>query len=205
MLGDAKPNAANAECSSRLVYQRFDVFCKILFILTNLRKPDLLHTMQIGMLDHLQEWIFHFMKTHQGFNKSNAIWLSVPAYHNLTPKHKSNDEVSQWNKKELDNMSWYLLGVVTQSVRGGSHAQHSIFNHAISCTLALIEFYMYAPYTSHDDATLNYMEDTLHCNHTFQNVFLLGRAGNKANAKAHALGMKLVKMRKVDEETNLEC
>jgi hypothetical protein len=55
MLGDAKTNAANAECSSRLVYQRFDVFCKILCILSDLRKPDLLHTMQIGMLDHLQE------------------------------------------------------------------------------------------------------------------------------------------------------
>jgi hypothetical protein len=35
------------------------------------------------MLDHLQKWIFHFMKTHERLNKYNAIWLSLPAYHNL--------------------------------------------------------------------------------------------------------------------------
>jgi hypothetical protein len=51
--------------------------------------------MQIGMLDHLQKWIFHFMKTYEQLDKYNAIWLSVPAYHDLTPKNKSYEEVSQ--------------------------------------------------------------------------------------------------------------
>jgi hypothetical protein len=37
----------------------------------------------------------------------------VPAYHDLTPKKKSYEEVSQWNGKEIKKMSWYLLGVVT--------------------------------------------------------------------------------------------
>jgi hypothetical protein len=53
---------------------------------SDLPKPDLLHTMQIGMLDYLQKWIFHFMKTHERLDKYNAIWLSVPAYHQLTQK-----------------------------------------------------------------------------------------------------------------------
>jgi hypothetical protein len=51
--------------------------------------------MQIGMLDHLQKWIFHFMKTHERLGKYNAIWSFVPAYHDLTPKNKSYEEVSQ--------------------------------------------------------------------------------------------------------------
>jgi hypothetical protein len=79
-------------------------------------KPDLLHTMQIGMLDHLQKWIIHFMKTHERLDKYNAIWLSVRAYHDLTPKNKSYEEVSQWNGQEMKKMSWYMLGVVTQSL-----------------------------------------------------------------------------------------
>jgi hypothetical protein len=29
--------------------------------------------MQIGMLDHLQMWIFHFMKTHERLDKFKAI------------------------------------------------------------------------------------------------------------------------------------
>jgi len=71
-------------------------------------------------------------------------------------------------------MSRYLLGVVTQSLRGGSPAQYPKFNHAIECMWALLEFYMYAGYTSHDDATLSYMEDALHRSHTIKDVFLLG-------------------------------
>jgi hypothetical protein len=47
------------------------------------------------MLDYHQKCIFHFMKAHLGLDKYNAIWLSVPAYHELTPKAKSQEEVSQ--------------------------------------------------------------------------------------------------------------
>jgi len=180
------------------------MFRHIPCIVSDLPKPDLLHTMQIGMLDHLQKLIFHFMNTQERLDKYNAIWLSVPAYHDLTPKDMSYEEVSQWNGKEMKEMSRYLRGVVTQSLRGGSPAQRPIFNHAIECTRALLEFYMYARYKSHDDATLSYMEDALHRFHTFKDVFLLGRAGKKAKAKANALRTELGKKRNVDEETNAE-
>jgi len=116
------------------------VFQHISCIVSDLPKPNLLHTMQIGMLDHLQKWICRFMKTHERLDKYNAIWLSVPAYHDLTSKNKSYEEVSQWNGKEMKEMSRYLLGVVTQSLRGGSPTQRPIFNRAIECTRALLEF-----------------------------------------------------------------
>ena len=63
---------------------------------------------------------------------------------------------------------------------------------------------MYARYKSHDDSTLSYMEDTLRCFHTLKDVFVLGRAGKKAKAKANALRTELVKKRKIDKETNAE-
>jgi len=150
------------------------VFQHIPSIVSDLPKPDLLHTMQIGMLEHLQKWIFNFMKTHEQLDKYNAIWLSVRAYHDLTPKNESYEEVSQWNGKEMKEMIRYLLGVETKSVRGGNPAQRPIFNRAIEWTWALLEFNMYARYKSHDDAALSYMEDALHRFHTFKDVFLLG-------------------------------
>jgi len=204
MLSNDNTKAADAELLSRHVHREFKVFRHIPCIVSDLPKPDLLHTMQIGMLHHLQKWIFHFMKRHEWLDKYNAIWLSVPAYHDLTPKNKLYEGVSQWNEKEMKEMSRYMLGVVTQSLRGGSPTQHPIFNRAIECTRALLEFYMYPRYKSHDDATLSYMEDALHRFHTFKDVFLLGRAGKKAKAKAKALKTELVKKRKVDEETNAE-
>jgi hypothetical protein len=95
MLSDGNNVAADAELSSRHVHQRCNVFRHIPIIVSDLPKPDLIHKMQVGMLDHLQKWIFHFMKTYERLNKYNPNWLSVPAYHNLTPEKKSYQEVSQ--------------------------------------------------------------------------------------------------------------
>jgi hypothetical protein len=115
-LSDANTKATDLELSSPHVHLGFNVFRYIPGIVSDLRKPDLHHTMQIGRLDHLQKWIFQFMKTHERLDKYNAIWLSVPAYHDLTPKIKSYEEVSQWNGKEMKEMSQYLFGVVTKSL-----------------------------------------------------------------------------------------
>ena len=54
-LSSAKTKAANAELSLRHVHRGFNVFRHIHCIVSDLPKPDLLHTMQIGMLDHLQK------------------------------------------------------------------------------------------------------------------------------------------------------
>jgi hypothetical protein len=72
--------------------------------------------MKIGMLDHNQKWIFHYMKTHKQLDKYNAIRFSVRAYHNLTPNNKLYEEVSQGNGKEMKDMRWNRGGVVTQSL-----------------------------------------------------------------------------------------
>jgi len=130
-LSDANTKAANAELLSRHVHPGFNVFRHIPCIVCDLSKPDLLNKMQISILDYLQKWILHFMKTHGRLNKYNIIWLFVAAYHDLTPKNKSYEEVFQCNGKEMKKVSWYLLGVVTHSLRGGNPAQRPIVNHAI--------------------------------------------------------------------------
>ena len=48
------------------------------------------------------------------------------------------------------------------------------------------------------------MEDTLRRFHTFKDIFLLRRDSKEGKAKANALRTDLVKMRKVDKETNAE-
>jgi hypothetical protein len=149
--------------------------------------------MQIGMLNHHQKLIFHFMKLNERLDKYNAIWLSVPAYHNLARKNLFNGDVTQWNGKEMNEISRYLLGVVTQSLQGGSPAQHPRFTCAIECTQALLEFYMYTRYKSHDDATLSFIQDAVHRFHTFKDVLLLGQAGKMDQAKANALRTELAK------------
>jgi len=72
--------------------------------------------MQISMLDHIQKLIFVCIKMHEQLDKYNAICISVPAYHDLTPRNQSYVEVSQWNGKDMEEMSGNLVGVVTQSL-----------------------------------------------------------------------------------------
>jgi hypothetical protein len=84
------------------------------------------------------------MKTHERLDKYNAIRLSLPAYHDLPLKNKSQEEVSQWTGKKMEETSQYLLEFVTQSLQGGNPAQCPIINSTIECTWALLEFYMYA-------------------------------------------------------------
>jgi len=113
---NANAKATDAELSSGHMHQGFNAFRHIGCIVSNLLQPDLVHTMQIGMLNHLQQWIFHFMKTHEQLDKYNAICISMRAYHNFKSKHQVHEEVFQWNGKEMKEMSQYLLRVVTQSL-----------------------------------------------------------------------------------------
>jgi len=201
-LSDANMKAANAKLWSCHVHRGINVIPHIPCIVGDLPKPDLLHTMQIGMLDHLQKWIFHFMKMHKRLDKYNAILLSMPAFNDLTPKNKSYADVSQSNGKVMKKLSRYLVGVATQSLRGGSPAQHPICNRAIEFIWVLLQFYMYARYKSHNNATLNNMEDTFHWFHTFKDDFLIGQARTMTKVKASALKSELMKKQKVDKETN---
>jgi hypothetical protein len=73
-LSDANTKAADAELSSHHVHREFNMFRRIPCIVSDLSNPDLLHTMLIGMRNHLQKCIFHFMKMQERVDKYNALW-----------------------------------------------------------------------------------------------------------------------------------
>jgi hypothetical protein len=73
MLSEANSMTANADLSSRHVDQGLSLFRPIPGIMSNLPTPNLLHTMQICMLDYFQKWIFHLIKAHKPIDKYNAI------------------------------------------------------------------------------------------------------------------------------------
>jgi len=98
-------------------------------------------------------------------------------------------------------MRGYWFGVVAQSPRGGSPAQHHWFNRAIECTRALFDFSLYTWYKSQDDATLSDVWDAWSRDHTIKDGFLHGQAGIWSKARGNPLRSELVMTRKVDEQT----
>jgi len=95
MLRDANTHTVDAEHSLHHVVQELNEFRHIPCIVSDLSKPDLLKTMLIGILDYLQLWMFHFMKTQVLLDQYNAIWLFIPANQDLTPQNESYKEEPQ--------------------------------------------------------------------------------------------------------------
>jgi len=91
---DADAQAVDTELSSRYVHLGFNMFRSIPCIVSGLPKSDVLHTLQIRMLDHFWKWIIHFMKMYKWLDQYNSSWLSMPVDHDLTPQNKSFEEVS---------------------------------------------------------------------------------------------------------------
>ena len=85
-------------------------------------------------------------------------------------------------------MNQYLLGLVTLMRQGGSPAQRPLFNRTIECRQALLEFYIYAKYTSHDDATLSYIGTCLLLVSPLQRGFLTQVSWQKGKGQRQCSG-----------------
>jgi hypothetical protein len=94
--------------------------------------------MQLDMLQHLLNWLQQFVKKFKLLERYNEIWLSVPAYLDMTQPKKSHEEITQWTGTELPQISRYLLGVVTNTLRSPSPLEKPIFDNFLAFGIALL-------------------------------------------------------------------
>jgi hypothetical protein len=71
----------------------------------SLPKPDLLHTLLLGMLKHLVNWIMSCLKQYHHLTEFNEAWLSVPASLEQPTPNKTNEQVKQLAGKDLCSMA----------------------------------------------------------------------------------------------------
>ena len=112
------------------------------------------------------------------------------------------EEVSRWNGGEIKTMTRFLVGVTRNALRNPNPAQKAHFESALECTRSLVEFYMYCQYDSHDDDTLNLMEDALRRFHNTKGVFLQFRAGKRLAVEAKEKRAELCKERDAELTAN---
>ena len=154
-----------------------NVLWKLDCIVADIPKSDLLYTMQLGMMGYILKWLQHFLEEHSRFDQFNNIWLAVPPYLDMAAPSKPYAKISQWSGKEYKTMSRYLLPVLRNALRGGTPSERRKFDDAIECTRALLEFYMFCQYDSHDPDILQLMEDALRRFHRFQRILSSSRNG----------------------------
>jgi hypothetical protein len=164
----------------------------------DLPKPDLLHTMQLGILKHLLSWVEDFCKEHGQLDRFNDLWLQVPSYLDMTGPTREYGEVSQWQGKEIKQMARFLMSVLAGALDRPSPSQRRAFSNAQQCTKAILDFWKYCNYPLHDDDSLNQVDDALRRFHDHKDVFLRFRSPKSAKQMAKAARTNFIKER--DEE-----
>jgi Plavaka transposase len=155
---------------------------------SDIHKPDILHTVYLGILKHMMEWIQSFLSKHKLLESFDDIWKSLGPYPGLTIPTKAYREITQWQGKEMRNLGRVITGVFAAALRNPSNdTQRKDFKAAISCVTALIDFHLIIQYRTHTESTLNDMEKYLESFHEHKEIFREFRPGmkGKKNTKSH--------------------
>jgi len=83
-----------------------------------LHKPDLLHTVYLGLFKHLMHWILGSLKKHARLQAFDDTWKALPPYPGVFVPKKAYREVTRWQGKEMRNLGRCLLGVLAVALWG---------------------------------------------------------------------------------------
>src|SRR5437588_12640611 len=124
----------------------------------NLHKPDLLHTVYLGLFEHMMDWVQAFLKKHARLQAFDKAWKALPPYREFFIPNKAYREVTQWQGKEMRNLGRCLLGVLVVALRQPDSSQAQPFKRALACIRSLLNFCMRAQYRSYIHETIDYMQ-----------------------------------------------
>jgi len=146
-------------------------------------KPDMLHTIYLGLFNHMMDKIEGFLKKHGQLQVFDDVWKALPPSPGFLVPKKAYREVTQWQGKEMRNLGRCILGVLAVALRQPVGAQAIPFKRALACVRALVDFNMMAQYRSHTPDTIAYMEDYLDQFHRMKDIFLKFRVIKRTQAK----------------------
>lgn len=123
-------------------------------------KPDLLHTMDLGLIKHCCEWMFNMLDEHgkpAGSNTHAAdlfdvTWTAVSPHPDIIVPKKKYRAVKQWSGKEYRNAA-SLMGAVLEATLepypSWNTPLEETFERTMDCVVALLNFYLCARLLSH--------------------------------------------------------
>ena len=112
----------------------------------DLHKPDLLHTVYLGLFKDMIDWVQAFLKKHAQLQAFDDAWKALLAYPGFFVPNKAYCEVTQWQGKEMRNLGRCLLVVLAVALRQPDSTQAQPFKLALACVLSFLDFSMIAQY-----------------------------------------------------------
>jgi len=123
-------------------------------------KPDLLHTMDLGLIKHCCEWMFNMLDEHGKPSGSNThasdlfdvTWTAVTPHPEIIVPKKKYRAVKQWSGKEYRNAA-SLMGAVLEATLqpypSWNTPLEETFERSMDCIVALLNFYLVARLLMH--------------------------------------------------------
>ncbi|KAL0631137.1 hypothetical protein Q9L58_010001, partial [Maublancomyces gigas] len=132
----------------------------------------MLHTIYLGLLKHLMEWITGFMKKYDHQTPFDTIRKQLSPYPKISIPNKPYRQVSQWQGKEMRNLGKFLLRALTAAMKNPAPSERLPFKKALHCTQALVDFQLAAQYLSHTETMFGYMASYLAKFENYRDLFL---------------------------------
>jgi len=130
-------------------------------------------------------WVEEFPKKDKWQPPFDDAWKEIPPYPGFSVPKKAYGEVTQWQGKEMHNLSLCISAVLVSALRNPDSSQHHDFQIALKCVSALVDFSLMAQYCSHTPDTLSYLERYLPTFHQTKDIFLEFRTSKATRAEAN--------------------
>jgi len=79
---------------------------------SDLYKPDILHTIYLGLFKHMMDWIEPFLMKHGRLQAFDEVWKALLPYPGFLVPKKAYREVMLWQGQEMRNLGHCILGVL---------------------------------------------------------------------------------------------
>jgi hypothetical protein len=145
--------------------------------------PDILHSVNLGMLKHLMDCLTSFLEQHSRINKFNLLCATMPPYSDFAHFIKLYSQVTQWSGKEMNGLGNVIVPVFAATHLNTSERQKIPFTKALSCINYFVYFHLMAQYRYHTEAMIEYLENYLERIHCHKEIFCSFRA-SKSTKKA---------------------
>src|SRR5690606_13569009 len=117
---------------------------------TTLWKPDLLHTIHLGMTDHLMGWFIAFLKDHKLLETFENVWVDIPKHPSIRISKRSYSSVKQWSGKEMRNLGRVILAMAEATLSSPKNSSSAtIFRQALDCISGYVDFHLMCQYRAH--------------------------------------------------------
>ena len=123
--------------------------------------PDILHTINLGMLNHSIDWVTSVFEPHSRIDKINQLWVMMPPYRGFARFNKGYSQTTPWGSKEMKALEPMMVPVFGATLSNHSVGPRIPSTEALLCIKNVVYVHRMAQYRYYTEATIEYMEKYL--------------------------------------------